>query len=57
MASVDVVDAPDEPQIYPSKMFTQDNIFTDEALFHRCPLDVGKGGSTLERLDSCRSTP
>ena len=43
------VDAPDEPQIYPYKMFTQDNIFTDEVLHHRRPLDVEKGGSTLEQ--------
>jgi hypothetical protein len=43
------VEAPDEPQIYPYKMFTQDNIFTDEVLHHRRPLDVEKGGSTLEQ--------
>ena len=43
------VDAPDEPEIYPYKMFTQDNIFTDEVLHHRRPLDVEKGGSTLEQ--------
>lgn len=44
------IDAPDEPQIYPYKMFTQDNIFTDEVLHHRRPLEVEKGGSTLEQL-------
>ena len=43
------IPAPDEPQIYPYKMFTQDNIFTDEVLHHRRPLDVEKGGSTLEQ--------
>ncbi len=43
------IEAPDEPQIYPYKMFTQDNIFTDEVLHHRRPLDVEKGGSTLEQ--------
>ncbi len=46
------VDAPDEPQIYPYKMFTQDNIFTDEVLRHRRPLEVEKGGNTLEQLAS-----
>lgn len=46
------VDAPDEPQIYPYKMFTQDNIFTDEVLHHRRPLEVEKGGNTLEQLAS-----
>lgn len=44
------IEAPDEPQIYPYKMFTQDNIFTDEVLHHRRPLDVEKGGNTLEQL-------
>ncbi|TWU29667.1 phytochelatin synthase family protein [Bythopirellula polymerisocia] len=46
------VDAPDEPQIYPYKMFTQDNLFTDEVLHHRRPLDVEKGGNSLEQLAS-----
>lgn len=46
------VDAPDEPQIYPYKMFTQDSIFTDAVLHHRRPLDVEKGGNTLEQLAS-----
>ena len=46
------VDAPDEPQIYPYKMFTQDNLFTDAVLHHRRPLDVEKGGNTLEQLAS-----
>lgn len=46
------VDAPEDPQIYPYKMFTQDNIFTDEVLHHRRPLDVEKGGNTLEQLAS-----
>ena len=44
------IEAPDEPQIYPYKMFTQDNIFTDEVLHHRRPLDVEKGGNTLGQL-------
>jgi hypothetical protein len=44
------VDSPDEPQIFPYKMFTQDNIFTDEVLRHRRPLEVEKGGNTLEQL-------
>ena len=46
------VEAPDDPQIYPYKMFTQDNIFTDAVLHHRRPLDVEKGGNTLEQLAS-----
>lgn len=46
------VEAPDEPQIYPYKMFTQDNIFTDEVLHHRRPLEVEKGGNTLDQLAS-----
>lgn len=46
------IDAPDDPQIYPYKMFTQDNIFTDAVLHHRRPLDVEKGGNTLEQLAS-----
>lgn len=44
------VPAPDAPQIYPYKMFTQDNIFTDEVLHHRRPLEVEKGGNTLQQL-------
>jgi hypothetical protein len=44
------VDSPDEPQIYPYKMFTQDNIFTEEVLQNRRPLEVEKGGNTLEQL-------
>lgn len=44
------VDAPDDPQIYPYKMFTQGNIFTDEVLHYRRPLEVEKGGNTLEQL-------
>jgi hypothetical protein len=44
------IEAPDEPQIYPYKMFTQDNIFTDAVLHHRRPLDIEKGGNTLEQL-------
>lgn len=46
------VEAPDEPQIYPYKMFTQDNIFTDEVLHYRRPLEVEKGGNTLDQLAS-----
>ena len=49
------VEAPDEPQIFPYKMFTQDNIFTDEVLHHRRPLEVEKGGNTLEQLASILS--
>jgi len=44
------VDAPSDPQIYPYKMWTQDSIFTDAVLSHRRPLDVEKGGNTLEQL-------
>ena len=44
------IESPDEPQIYPYKMFTQDNIFTDAVLHHRRPLEVEKGGNTLEQL-------
>lgn len=44
------VDAPDDPQIYPYKMFKQENIFTDEVLHHRRPLEIEKGGNTLEQL-------
>lgn len=44
------VEAPDDPQIYPYKMFTQDNIFTDDVLHRRRPLEVEKGGNTLEQL-------
>ena len=44
------VESPDSPQIYPYKMFTQDNIFTDEVLHHRKPIEVEKGGNTLEQL-------
>ena len=45
-------DAPDDPQIYPYKMFTQDNLFTDAVLHRRRPLEVEKGGNTLEQLAS-----
>ena len=44
------VDAPEDPQIYPYKVFTQDNIFTDAVLHHRRPLEVEKSGNTLEQL-------
>ncbi len=50
--SLGVDDAPDDPQIYPYKMFTQDNLFTDAVLHRRRPLDVEKGGNTLEQLAS-----
>lgn len=46
------IDSPDEPQIYPYKYFTQDNIFTDDVLQHRRPLEVEKGGNSLEQLAS-----
>ncbi len=46
------IEAPDDPQIYPYKMFTQDNIFTDDVLHRRRPLEVEKGGNTLEQLAS-----
>jgi hypothetical protein len=42
--------APPDPQIYPYDMYTQDNIFTDEVLHHRRPLEIEKGGNTLEQL-------
>lgn len=44
------VKSPDAPQIYPYKIFTQDNIFTDAVLHRRKPIDVEKGGNTLEQL-------
>ncbi len=44
------MDAPPDPQIYPYTMYTQENIFTAEVLHHRRPLDVEKGGNTLEQL-------
>jgi hypothetical protein len=44
------VESPDEPQIYPYKMFTQDNLFTDAVLQLRRPVEVEKGGNTLEQL-------
>ena len=44
------VDSPNDPQIYPYKMFNEENIFTDAVLPHRRPLDVEKGGNTLEQL-------
>ena len=44
------VAAPDSPQIYPYKMFTQDNLFTDEVLQIRRPRDVERDGNTLEQL-------
>ena len=46
------VDAPDDPQIYPYTMFTQENLFTDAVLHRRRPLEVEKGGNTLEQLAS-----
>jgi len=44
------VDAPADPQIYPYKVFTQENLFTEAVLKYRRPLDVEKGGNTLEQL-------
>lgn len=44
------VDAPADPQIHPYRMFTQENVFTEAVLEHRRPLDVEKGGNTLEQL-------
>lgn len=44
------VDSPADPQIHPYKMFTQENVFTEAVLEHRRPLDVEKGGNTLEQL-------
>ena len=44
------VESPDAPQIYPYKIFTQDNIFTDAVLHRRKPIEVEKGGNTLEQL-------
>jgi hypothetical protein len=46
------VEAPEDPQIYPYTMFTQDNIFTEDVLRHRRPLEVEKGGNTLQQLAS-----
>lgn len=46
------VAAPPDPQIYPYLMFTQDNIFTDAVLHRRRPLEIEKGGNTLEQLES-----
>jgi hypothetical protein len=42
--------APDSPQIFPYKMFTQDNIFTDAVLHVRRPRDVERDGNTLDQL-------
>lgn len=44
------IDAPEDPQIYPYTMFTQENIFTHNVLQRRRPLDVEMGGNTLEQL-------
>lgn len=44
------VDAPEDPQIYPYRMFTQENLFTDAVLHHRRPVEVEKHGNTLEQL-------
>lgn len=50
------VDAPEDPQIYPYKMFTQDNLFTDAVLHHRRPVEVEKHGNTLEQLATILGT-
>jgi glutathione-S-conjugate glycine hydrolase len=44
------VPSPDAPQIYPYKIFTQENFFTDDALRIRRPSEVEKNGSTLDQL-------
>lgn len=44
------VPSPDNPQIYPYKEFNQENIFTDEVLHVRRPLEIEKNGSTLDQL-------
>ena len=44
------VTSPDDPQIYPYRVFTQDNIFTDEVLHVRRPRDVERDGNTLDQL-------
>ena len=44
------VPAPDVPQVYPYKMFTQDNLFTDEVLKIRRPHDIEQNGNTLDQL-------
>jgi hypothetical protein len=44
------VEAPEDPQIYPYTMFTQENLFTDAVLHHRRPVEVEKHGNTLEQL-------
>lgn len=50
------VEAPEDPQIYPYKMFTQDNLFTDAVLHHRRPVEVEKHGNTLEQLGAIIGT-
>jgi hypothetical protein len=49
------VPSPDAPQIYPYKIFMQENFFTDEVLQIRRPHDVEKNGSTLDQLASMLS--
>ena len=44
------VPSPDDPQIYPYKMFTQENFFTDAVLQLRRPVEVEKNGCTLDQL-------
>jgi len=44
------VAAPEVPQVYPYRMFTQDNFFTDDVLPIRRPRDVEREGNTLDQL-------
>ena len=44
------VSAPDSPQIYPFRMFTQENFFSDRVLRVRRPSAVEKNGNTLDQL-------
>jgi hypothetical protein len=46
------VPSPDSPQIYPYKMFTQENFFTEGVLQIRRPSEVEKNGCTLDQLAS-----
>jgi len=46
------VPSPDSPQIYPYKMFTQENFFTEGVLQIRRPSEVEKNGCALEQLAS-----
>ncbi len=49
LKSLDVA-SPDVPQIYPFKVFTEENFFTDEVRHIRRPVEVEKNGNTLDQL-------